>query len=401
MSSPASAPGLRVLQLLTCLGAGGAERVAVNLAAGLAAAGAPTMVAALDGRGPVAAELSALGVPVCDLRLRRKWGFGGRGPVAACLRLRRLLREWRPAVLHTHLFHANLLGRLAARGLNVPVVSTCHIREARPRPWHFWLDRWTAPLARAEVCVSAATAAFQQARTGLPQSFFPVVENGVSLGDFRPVAGEGERAALRARLAASLTAASGETGAANAAVAARLTAPGATVCGFLGRLDWQKGADVLLSAWKALAPETRAGAVLLIGGAGPEEKRLREMARGEEGIAFCGFQERPRDFLAAIDVCAMPSRYEGFGLVAVEALACGAALAVSPAVTGIVDNGENGVQVPGGDPALWADALTQLIANPQWRAALAAAGRARAASFASEKMVAGYLAVYRAALAGG
>lgn len=398
-SPPEDAAGLRVLQLLTCLGAGGAERVAVNLATGLASAGAATAVAALDGRGPMAAELAARGVPVHDLGLRRKWGLGGRGPVAACLRLRRLLREWRPSILHTHLFHANLIGRLAAWGTGVPVVSTCHIREGRPRPWHFWLDRGTAPLARAEVCVSPATAAFQRERTGLPPEFFPVVENGVALEDFCPAAGPEERASLRARLAASLAAgATGPDAAGAAAVAARLVAPGTTVCGFLGRLDPQKGADVLLAAWKMLAPETRAGAVLLLGGAGPEEGRLRALARGGYGVAFCGFQERPRDFLAALDVCAMPSRYEGFGLVAVEALACGAALAVSPAVQGIVSDGENGAQVPGVAPALWADALTQLVANPRWRETLAQAGRARAAGFSREKMVAGYLRVYRAAL---
>lgn len=366
----------KILLLVTGLGSGGAERVVYDLARGVNAARADGLVkytaevAALDGRGAYAAALRDAGIPVHDLGMYRKYA------PRAFFRLRRLLREGGWSLLHTHLFHANLLGRLTAARTGIPVLSTCHIQEKRHRPWHFWLDRWTAGAARAEVCVSAATAEFQQARTGLPAGFFRIIPNGIDLARFTPPDAE-KRAILRNRW-----------------LPAARARKDTVICGFLGRFDRQKGGDTLLAAWKLLPENARAGAILLFGGYGREEKNWKRLAAGAEDIVFCGAQAEPQEFLGALDLSVMPSRYEGFGLAAVEAMACGAAVAASTAVTGIITDGADGVQFPPENPVLLADALTQLILNPRWRQTLADAGRRRAGVFSAEKMTAAYLKLY-------
>ncbi|MDR0867053.1 MAG: glycosyltransferase [Planctomycetota bacterium] len=347
-----------ILELITELGAGGAERVVFELATRLP----QVAVAALDGRGVFADRLRERGVAVYDLGARRKTDVG------VVWRLRRLLRELRPRVLHTHLFHANLLGRLAAAGLHIPALSTCHIMETRPRPWHFFLDRLTARLAAGEVCVSQAVADFQRQKTGLPAEFFPVIYNGIDLEKFRPAA---DREALRRELnfpAAALT------------------------VGFLGRLAPQKGVDIFIRAIAALmnlAPELAPQVAWVVGGAGSEERKLRELAADLNlpHILFCGEIAAPEKFLAALDIAVMPSRYEGFGLVAAEAQSCGAAVIAAdlPPLREIVADGENGLLTPPDADAL-AAALQKLSVNPDLRRRLAAAGQQSARRFEVEKM---------------
>ena len=363
-----------VLQLITELNPGGAEFLSGELARRVS--GFQMEIAALDGRGKLAEIFRSRGIPVHDLGIYRKFtALGG------LLRLRRLLRRRRPAVLHTHLFHANIAGRIVAAGLGIPVISTCHIREARPLPWHFWLDRWTARGALAEVCVAPETAAFQQRHTGLPAEFFPVINNGIDLTVFRPAENEHERAMSRQAL-----------------LPAGRKAP-AVVCGFLGRLERQKGVDTLITAWLRLPQELRQMSCLLIAGEGRESAALRAQAADAPEVIFLGHHSRPAEFLRALDICALPSRYEGFGLAAAEALACGTAVIASTELRGIITDGANGALIPPDNPVLLANALHQLLANPAWRLRLATAGTARAADFPVEKMVEAYQALYRRALA--
>ncbi|GHS98243.1 glycosyl transferase [Planctomycetales bacterium] len=346
-----------ILELITSLGAGGAERVVFELATRLP----QVAVAALDGRGVFADRLRARGVAVYDLGARRKTD------VAVIWRLRRLLRELRPRVLHTHLFHANLVGRLAAAGLAMPVLSTCHIMETRPRPWHFFLDRLTARFAAGEVCVSQAVADFQRQKTGLPAEFFPVIYNGIDLEKFRPAA---DREALRREL----------------------NFPAMPTVGFLGRLAPQKGVDIFIRAIAALmnlAPELAPQVAWVVGGAGSEERKLRELAADLNlpQILFCGEIAAPEKFLAALDIAVMPSRYEGFGLVAAEAQSCGAAVIAAdlPPLREIVADGENGLLTPP-DANDLAAALQKLLVNPDLRRRLAAAGQQSARRFEVGKM---------------
>jgi D-inositol-3-phosphate glycosyltransferase len=182
------------------------------------------------------------------------------------------------------------------------------------------------------------------------------------------------------------------------------------VLAFAGRFLPHKGPAVLVRAAALLRdrlPHHRLR-VLIVGGSSgaghSEPRRLRSLA-AELGLADAVqlLPARPAAELATVlraaDVVAMPSHSESFGLVALEAQACGTPV-VASAVGGLpiaVRNGRTGLLVPGHEPAAWADALAAVVLDPARRARMSIAARAHAERFSWEATVDGLLAAYRRA----
>jgi glycosyltransferase involved in cell wall biosynthesis len=148
--------------------------------------------------------------------------------------------------------------------------------------------------------------------------------------------------------------------------------------GSLGRLDRQKGYDVLLHALSAL-PD----AALVLVGDGPERWALEALASSlglDERVCFAGWQAEPRRYLTTFDVLALPSRFEGFPLAVVEAMLAELPVVASAvgSVPEAVREGETGLLVPPDDPARLAAALRGLLAEPPLRLRLGEQARALA-----------------------
>lgn len=111
--------------------------------------------------------------------------------------------------------------------------------------------------------------------------------------------------------------------------------------GAIGRLDKQKGFDVVILAFKKVKGDDLR---LSIFGHGPEESNLRALARNDPRIVFEGFAETPTAPYQTVDAVLMPSRWEAYGLVAIETLAAGRTLICS-GVDGLQDHTEFGAQV--------------------------------------------------------
>jgi glycosyltransferase involved in cell wall biosynthesis len=165
---------------------------------------------------------------------------------------------------------------------------------------------------------------------------------------------------------------------------------------FFGRLDVaHKGLDTLLSAMATLTRQ-RPVVALRIAGRGRDAARLRAMVREmglESSVSILGpvpEAERQALFAGALLVV-MPSRFEGFGLVAAEAMAAGIPLVASDigALRDVVGNG--GVLVPPGDAQALASAVGRLLDDPDARQRLSAAARATADRFRWERVAARHL----------
>ena len=129
--------------------------------------------------------------------------------------------------------------------------------------------------------------------------------------------------------------------------------------GAIGRLDRQKGFDTLISAFRHCKAQDLA---LHIYGEGAEEADLRRLAGDDRRIQFKGFASDPSAALAAVDVVAMPSRWEAYGLVALEALAAQRMLLVS-GLDGLADHVATGaVSTNGTSVQTWCEALNRLPA---------------------------------------
>ena len=174
---------------------------------------------------------------------------------------------------------------------------------------------------------------------------------------------------------------------------------------FAANLVRRKGVDVLLEALAKLAPHEPAR--LWVAGDGPERAAL-EAAAVRLGIAdrvhFLGPRDDVADWLEACDVFVLPSRAEGLGVAALEAMARGRPV-VASAVGGLAEtvvHERTGWLVPPEDPDALAAGLEALLADPALAQRLGAAGARRVAdAFGAETMVSSYEALYREILAEG
>jgi hypothetical protein len=180
------------------------------------------------------------------------------------------------------------------------------------------------------------------------------------------------------------------------------TPPGATVLLALSRLHEKKGIDVLLRALVDL-PDC----VAWIAGDGPLEAELKAMA-GRLGVAdrarFLGWRSDRGALLGAADVCVLPSRYEPFGTVMLEAWAAGVPLvaAASRGPKDLIADGDNGLLVAIDDAGALAAAIRRLQRDSALKAHLIARGRADyQQGYTREAVTARMLALYRQIIAGG
>lgn len=132
------------------------------------------------------------------------------------------------------------------------------------------------------------------------------------------------------------------------------------VIGAIGRLDEQKGFDLLIEAFRKTANPNIA---LHVYGEGAEEAKLRRLAKDDPRIEFKGFASDPVAVMAAVDIVAMPSRWEAYGLVAIEALAAKRPLLAS-SIDGLQDHVQKGANAvkPGSDVERWQQAIEQVTA---------------------------------------
>lgn len=267
----------------------------------------------------------------------------GRSVLAECRTLRSHVRRFAPDVVHLHSSKAGLVGRLVVRGRRPTVYQ--------PHAWSFFAvhgvvrklairwERLGARWADVLLCISA-----DEVRSGQQAGLhgrWSVCENGVDLDRFAPVS-VAERDAVRARLG--------------------LTNGTVVVC--VGRLCEQKGQDLLVAAWRRLAPTD---AVLVLVGDGPDRRTLEQSAG--PGVVFAGDVVDTTPWYHAADLAVAPSRWEGgASLVTREAMACGISQVVSD-VDGARDAlGDAGAVVPVNDVAALTEAIQARLADASLRA---------------------------------
>jgi len=166
----------------------------------------------------------------------------------------------------------------------------------------------------------------------------------------------------------------------------------------VGRLTRQKGFDLLLEAMTLIRtdPPTR----LIILGGGGDAGRLKEAVAGlgiRERVELAGFRRNPYPFMKRATALVVPSRWEGFGNVIVEAMCLGTPVVASDCRWGpgeIITTGKDGILVPPGEPRALADALMNVIARPGLAASLAGGGLKRAESFNASAITRQYEQVF-------
>lgn len=268
-----------------------------------------------------------------------------------------VLRSLRPEVLHTHGLRANLLGRIYGRLHGVPVVTTVHsflaqdYRSPEAAETALLLDGATLPLSRLLIAVSPPIAQDLLERGALAGSV-AVVPNGIASP---PPADVSSLPGL---------------------------VPGRPLLCCAARLHPTKGIDIAIAALQHL-PDAQ----LALMGEGPEREALASLAQSlgcGDRVHFLGYRRDFASIVAGADLMLIPSRAEGFGLAAVEAMAQGVPV-VASAVGALRDVvGQGGVLFRSGDAADLARAVDTALRE---RRGLAAEAVRQASHYSLEETV--------------
>jgi len=281
--------------------------------------------------------------------------------------LERAWRERRPEVVHAHFWMSGHAALLAAEPLELPVVQTFHALGVVKRRYQGGMD--TSPKERLEIergivrgadriLPTCSDEVFELLRLGADGERLTVIPCGVDLELFRPEGEAEERDPSLHRLL------------------------------YVGRLVQRKGIGNVISALPRMP-----GVELVVAGGpereqletDPEARRLVELAE-EHGVAgrvrMRGRVERERlpALMRSADAVVSAPWYEPFGIVPLEAMACGVPV-IATAVGGMIDSvvdGRTGVHVPPRDPERLAEAAVRLLADRERREAYGAAGVRRA-----------------------
>ena len=291
---------MKIVFVLTEIAVGGAERVVLDLCTELQTRNIKTAVIALKPFNNDDIMVQAFrknNIKIYSLNADKRHPF-------KLLGLRRLISALAPNVVSSHLFHPNILCRLLLYGRNFKLVNTIHIMEIRrSQSWRFFVDLVTFGLADVHTAVSRAAADFQTKKLFLPKNSIKVIPNGINIPHTMDT---NEILAIRRKW-------------------------GVDDChyvfGCVGRLNHQKGFDLLLNMTDKICNEIKNRKIgLVFIGDGPEKENLQKLAEKAPArmkIIFAGYSNNAASECSAFDVFLMPSRFEGFGLALIEAQAHG------------------------------------------------------------------------------
>ena len=370
MSNRAAA--LRVMHVIPSLPVGGAETLVFHMVRGLDRQRFAPAVCVLGERGPMGLEMERAGIEVTALGLFDKSGR----LIRLVPRLRRLLVERGVHIVHTHLYHGNYYGRLAALAAGVPVtVASVHNVYDRVKPHRRRINRWLGRRTDAIVAGSETVRKDILQWDGVPAEKVRILPYGIDLDPYlAPINREAARRTLD-------------------------LPSGLPVIGTVGRLEVQKAHDVLLHAFASLR---RAGldAMLLLVGDGRERESLQALATSlglGDRVRFLGTRRDLPLLYAAMDVFALPSRWEGTPLALIGAMAAAVPVVATPVggVPTVIEDGATGCLIPADDVAALTSALGAALGDRETSRARAERGRAHILEQCSVKaMVRGLEALY-------
>ena len=334
----------RLLLLSTDMGmGGGAEEQVIELAYALRSRGWEVMIVSMLAPSPMPGDFESRGIPLKHLGMRR-----GMPSLSSFLQLAKLIREFRPDVVHSHMTHANLLAR-AVRVLcpypvlvgtlhNLTMAGVEHDHTAVFELMHRVSDR----LSECTTAICQAAADYYVRRRAVPATKMRVIVNGIDTSRF--ITDSATRSRMRRDLGLD----------------------GAFVWLAVGRLERQKAYPTLLRAFSLLGD--RRG-ILLICGQGSLKDELVALSRElqiERFVQFLGLRSDIPDVMSAADGFVMSSDMEGLPLVLLQASAAGLPI-VATRVGGnaeVVADGNSGYLVPAGDSRALATSMGSVAALP-------------------------------------
>ena len=326
---------MRIFILSTSMGMGGADQQILILAQAMRARGHQVRIVALAPLGAMGLEAREAGIPIESLNLGRNLGL-----IPRFFRLVRMIRAWRPDILHSHMVHANLIAR-GLRALSpVPVlVSTIH-SISDGGPLHIDANRLTRRLVDRFTIISRLAAEHHVAIGAVPQARLQIIPNAVDTARFRR--SQHARQAVRQELG----------------VGDRF------VWLAVGRFQPAKDYPTMIAAFALVAAERPQSQLVLVGEGAlqPEVERLIGQAGLAGRVRFLGVRRDVPELLSAADGYVLSSAWEGMPVALLEAASVELPVVATRVggVAEVVEDGVTGLLVPPADPAALATAMVRI-----------------------------------------
>jgi len=329
---------IKVLFVITGLGIGGAERQVLDVSDRLSMRGHQVQIAYLV--GPARLLPNNPNIKVVHIGISKNLvGFSH-----GYLRLRRLISDFKPDVVHSHMVHANLLARLVRLTTKIPkLICTAHNTNEGGR-LRMFAYRLTDSLADISTNVSQEAVAAFEANGATPFGRMLAIHNGINTQKFSP--NREIRNCYRNRFGSEYE----------------------KIILAVGRLSEQKDYPTLLNAFTKISMKTKNIKLWIIGD-GPLRESLKSLASNlglGERVTFLGIRSDDEIpcFMRASDIFVLSSAWEGFGLVVAEAMAT-EKIVIATDSGGVREVlGDSGLLVPPQDSDALAEALEKALNMP-------------------------------------
>lgn len=375
---------IKVLHIITTLGPAGAETMLCRLAYVMDHTKFENEIVSLTTTMDLAKKMQGNGTPVRTLGMKKGWP----NPLLV-MRLAKWIRQSKADVIHSWMYHANLVGAFAARLARVPVVWGIHHNELDPRVDKrrtILVNQACATLSRklpARIVFCSEASRQFHTKLGYTPEKLEVIPNGFDLDEVKP--DPDARSSLRKEL--------------------NIPAD-ATIVGIAARFHPHKDHRTFIRAASQLHEKEPRVHFLMCGlDVTWQNKELTGWIEAAGLRSCCHLlgvrQDMPRLF-AGMDIAASASLSEAFPVVVGEAMACGTPCVVTDVGDSAMMVDKTGVVVEPGNPEALAEGLKKLIeAGPETRRRLGMAARWRVQEhFALQKIVDRYQAVYQEVVAG-
>ncbi|MGB8658008.1 MAG: glycosyltransferase [Candidatus Zixiibacteriota bacterium] len=360
---------IRILHLITELEPAGAENLLLNIVRNLDSNRFYLVVGYIYGPGTLAAEIKRAGIKVID------FSRGGKIDPWLLIRLFLLITREKVEIVHTHLVHASIIGRIAAKlaGVKTIITTRHYAYEQKEKSLIYWLERKTARFNRFTIAVSQAVGDYLVRNENYNDQKVAVIHNAVDLKVFDS----------------------------NATSEISLSHDGYLIAS-VGRLHPQKGYETLLKSMPQVVKEFPSVKLIIIGD-GIQRKYLEELCFDlgiSEHVTFLGRKTSTEvlGLLKNIDLFVLASNWEGFGIALIEAMALSKPVVATKVegVCEIVEDGHTGFLVPPAQPQMLSWSIIQLLKNRPLAEKMGINGREKVVTmFSMEVMISNLDLLYR------
>ena len=361
-------PKIKILFIITSSGIGGAEKILCYTATGLDYNKYDISVCSLKKKGEIAADLEKRGIEVCCLHMGgRESSLGWLSSIIALIRLFPYLIRIRPTIIHSFLFRANILARIAGYLTGIPIIiSSVRVMGGEKKYFHY-VEMITSFMVDHYVAVSESVKRYIIDKSRISNEKISVIYNGVNIKSQDNTYGQ--------KVKVPLTIENEDR-----------------ILMTVGRLHKQKGHCYLIQAVSKVRKEFPK-VKLLVTGEGEEENNLKKLVKSLDltnEVIFAGLRSDIEGILPMAEIFILSSLWEGLPNALLEAMAAGKPVVATKVggIPEIVVHGETGILIHPRDHDALAIAIIDLLQNRLKAKDMGEAGRIRAGKrFSIYKMI--------------